>query len=140
MRMNITFKQYTPADLYIGVGESETLEADCEMDDVTGFRPVGGPFLNAFVNNLHYLGIHSTDFHAKKLGISSDSLCLTVETLTGMSYSDFAAQYVLLMATDLLKNRKHTELKSIAKRLGFGSYSGFYRFMLRNGKGKPSWV
>jgi len=138
MRMNITFKQYTPADLYIGVGEPETLEPDCELDDVTGFRPIGGPFLNAFVNNLHYLGIHSTDFHAKKLGISSDSLCLTVETLTGMSYSDFAAQYVLLMATDLLKNRKHTEFKAIAKRLGFASYSGFYRFMLRNGKGKPS--
>jgi len=138
MRMSITFKQYTPADLYIGVGEPETLEPDCELDDVTGFRPIGGPFLNAFVNNLHYLGIHSTDFHAKKLGISSDSLCLTVETLTGMSYSDFAAQYVLLMATDLLKNRKHTEFKAIAKRLGFASYSGFYRFMLRNGKGKPS--
>ena len=138
MRMSITFKQYTPADLYIGVGEPETLEADCELDDVTGFRPIGGPFLNAFVNNLHYLGIHSTDFHAKKLGISSDSLCLTVETLTGMSYSDFAAQYVLLMATDLLKNRKDTEFKAIAKRLGFASYSGFYRFMLRNGKGKPS--
>ena len=40
MRMNITFKQYAPADLYIGVGEPETLEADSELDDVTGFRVV----------------------------------------------------------------------------------------------------
>lgn len=78
MRMNVTFKQYAPADLYIGVGEPETLEADSEQDDVTGFRPIGDPFLNAFVNNLHYLDMYSAYFHAKKLGISSDDLCLTV--------------------------------------------------------------
>jgi len=40
------------------------------------------------------------------------------------------------MVNDLLKDKKN-DLKFVAQRLGFGSYSGFYRFMMRNGKGKP---
>ena len=65
-------------------------------------------------------------------------MCNTTFTLTGMKYTDFTEAYVLLMATDLLKNNKK-ELRDVAKRLGFGSYSGFYRFMMRKGKGRPSW-
>lgn len=136
--MSVTFKQYAPADLYIGVGEPETLEADCDLDQTTGFRALGGAFLNAFVGNLHYLGMHTADFHAAKLGVPRLDFCFTVQTLTGMTYTGFTTEYyILLMATDLVKE-KRTDLKDVAKRLGFGSYSGFYRFMLRNGKGKPS--
>lgn len=133
MRMSITFKQYAPSDLYIGVGEPGTLEPDSELDDITGFRPIGGAFLNAFVNNLHYLGIHTADFHAAKLGIPRIDFCFAVQILTGMTYTNFTETYILLMANDLLKDRK-TSLKTVSERLGFGSYSGFYRFMLRNGK------
>jgi hypothetical protein len=55
-----------------------------------------------------------------------------------MKYTDFTEAYVLLMANDLLKQKKRDH-KQIGKRLGFRSYSGFYRFMMRNGMGKPSW-
>ena len=48
----------------------------------------------------------------------------------------FSEAYILLMVNDLLKDKKN-DLKFVAQRLGFGSYSGFYRFMMRNGKGKP---
>jgi len=133
MCMNATFKQYAPADLYINVAEPETLEADSDMDQTTGFRAIGGAFLNAFIGNLHYLGIHTADFHASKLGVSRVDFCFAVQTLTGMTFTDFTTEYILLMAADLLKE-KRTDKKGIAKRLGFGSYSGFYRFMLRNGK------
>jgi len=61
----------------------------------------------------------------------------TVLTLTGMKHTDFTEAYVLLMANDLLKGSKK-DLKQVSKRLGFGSYSGFYRFMLRKGMGRPS--
>lgn len=133
--MNATFKQYKPADLYINMNQPETLEADSSKEvPTTGFCPTG----SAFVNNLHQRGLHSGNFHAKLLGIQRSDMCTTVFTLTGMKYTDFTEAYVLLMANDLLKQKKRDH-KQIGKRLGFRSYSGFYRFMMRNGMGKPSW-
>ena len=133
--MNATFKQYKPADLYINMDQPETLEADSSKEvPTTGFCPTG----SAFVNNLHQRGLHSGHFHAKLLGIQRSDMCTTVFTLTGMKYTDFTEAYVLLMANDLLKQKKRDH-KQIGKRLGFRSYSGFYRFMMRNGMGKPSW-
>ena len=138
--MNATFKQYKPADLYINMDQPETMEADSSIEvPTTGFRPSGSSFLDAFVNNLHQRGIRSGDYHAAKLGIKRTDMCVTVLTLAGMSYTDFTEAYILLMAKDLLKDTK-IDLKHASKRLGFGSYSGFYRFMLRKGMGKPSWV
>jgi hypothetical protein len=137
--MNATFKQYKPADLYINMDQPETLEADSSIEvPTTGFCPTGSAFLDAFVNNLHQRGLHSGHFHAKLLGIQRSDMCTTVFTLTGMKYTDFTEAYVLLMANDLLKQKKRDH-KQIGKRLGFRSYSGFYRFMMRNGMGKPSW-
>ena len=138
--MQAKFKQYKPADLYINMNQPETLEADSSIEvPTTGFCPTGCAFLDAFVNHLHQYGLHSCNFHAKLLGIQRSDMCTTVFTLTGMKYTDFTEAYVLLMANDLLKQRKRDH-KQIAKRLGFGSYSGFYRFMLRKGMGKPSWI
>ena len=137
--MNATFKQYKPADLYINMDQPETLEADSSIEvPTTGFCPTGSAFLDAFVNHLHQYGLHSGNFHAKLLGIKRSDMCTTVFTLTGMKYTDFTEAYVLLMANDLLKQKKRDH-KQIGKRLGFRSYSGFYRFMMRNGMGKPSW-
>ena len=139
MRMKAKFKQYTPADLYINMNQPETLEADGSTEvPTTGFRPTGGAFLDAFVNNLHQYGIQSGNYHAILLGVKRSEMCATVFTLTGMKYTEFTEAYVLLMANDLLKNRKE-ELRFTAQRLGFGSYSGFYRFMMRKRMGKPSW-
>lgn len=137
--MKATFKQYTPAELYLNLDPPETLEADSSIEvPTTGFRPTGNAFLDAFVNNLHQQGIRTGDYHAKLLGIKRSEMCITVLTLTGMSYTDFTEAYILLMANDLLKTKKN-ELRDTAKRLGFGSYSGFYRFMIRKGMGRPSW-
>ena len=137
--MKATFKQYTPADLYINMSQPETLEADGSTEvPTTGFRPTGSAFLDAFVNNLHQYGIRAGDFHARMLGVKRSDMCTTVYMLTGMKYTDFTEAYVLLMANDLLKEKKN-ELRVTGKRLGFRSYSGFYRFMMRNGMGRPSW-
>jgi AraC-like DNA-binding protein len=87
---------------------------------------------------LHLYGIRAGDFHARMLGVKRSDMCTTVYMLTGMKYTDFTEAYVLLMANDLLKEKKN-ELKVTGKRLGFRSYSGFYRFMMRNGMGRPSW-
>lgn len=138
MRMKATFKQYTPAELYINMNDPETLEADGPNEvPTTGFRPTGGAFLDAFVNNLHQHGLRTGDYHAALLGIKRTDMCTSVFTLTGMKYTDFIEAYILLMANDLLKIKKK-ELKEVSQRLGFGSYSGFYRFMMRKKMGKPS--
>ena len=138
--MKATFKQYAPTDLYINMNEPDTFEADGPNETPTnGFRPTGGAFLDAFVGNLHQRGIHTGDYHAALLGVKRSDMCVSISTLTGMSYTDFTEAYILLMANDLLKQKKK-DLKLISKRLGFGSYSGFYRFMMRKGKVKPSWV
>lgn len=138
--MQATFKQYTPAELYINMDQPETLEADSPTEvPTTGFRPTGSAFLDAFVNNLHQHGIRTGNYHAALLGVNRTEMCTTVLTLTGMKYTDFTEAYVLLMANDLLKSKKK-DLKLVATRLGFGSYSGFYRFVMRNMKEKPSWL
>jgi len=131
--MKATFKQYSPADLYISLEQPETLEADSSTEvPTTGFRPTGIAFLDAFVNNLHQHGIRTGGYHAALLGIKRTEMCIIVLTLTGMTFTDFTETYILLMANDLLKAKKK-DLKAVSKRLGFGSYSGFYRFMLRKG-------
>jgi AraC-like DNA-binding protein len=138
--MNATFKQYKPADLYINMDQPETMEADSSIEvPTTGFRPTESSFLDAFVNNLHQRGIRTGNYHAAKLGIKPTEMYAVVLTLTGMKYTDFTEAYILLMAKDLLKD-SNIDLKHVSKRLGFGSYSGFYRFMMRKGMGKPSWV
>lgn len=138
--MKATFKQYTPAELYLNLDQPETLEADSSIEvPTTGFRPTGSAFLDAFVNNLHQHGIRTGDYHAALLGINRSEMCISVLTLTGMKYTNFTEAYILLMANDLLKDKKK-ELRETAKRLGFGSYSGFYRFMMRKGMGRPSWL
>lgn len=137
--MKASFKQYSPAELFINLELPDTLEADSATDIPTcGFRPTGTAFLDAFVQNLHQQGIRTGHFHAQKLGIKTNDLFTTILVLTGMNYSDFTESYVLLMANELLKQKKRNH-QQIAKRLGFGSYSGFYRFMIRKGMGKPSW-
>lgn len=137
--MNATFKQYAPADLFINMEMPDTMEADDSTQiPTTGFRPTGCAFLDAFVQNLHQHGARTGHFHAQKLGIKTNDLFTTILVLTGMNYTDFTEGYVLLMANELLKHKKRDH-QQIAKRLGFGSYSGFYRFMIRKGMGKPSW-
>jgi AraC-like DNA-binding protein len=79
----------------------------------------------------------TADFHSAKLDVTKTEFCFTLQTLTGMNFTDFTTEYILLMANDLLKDKK-IDLKDVSIRLGFGSYSGFYRFMMRNGMGRPS--
>ena len=137
--MNANFHQFTPAELYVGLDEPKMLESEGSDEVYTNsFRPTGIGFLDSFVNNLHQHGYHSAKYHASLLGITRTELCFSVLTLSGMTYTDFTEAYILFMANDLLKDKKK-ELREVAKRLGFGSYSGFYRFMMRKGKGKPSW-
>jgi hypothetical protein len=131
--MKAKFHQFTPLELYGRISDPDTLEADSTI----GFDITGGTFLDTFVGNLHQHGIRTALYHAALLGISRIELSFTIQALTGLSYTDFTTQYILLIATDLVKNKKK-DLKDIAAQLGFGSYSGFYRFMLRNGSDMPS--
>jgi len=137
--MCAVFHQFTPAELYIGLAEPTSTVADNPAETpFTGFHATGYAFLDIFLGNLHLYGMRTADFHSAKLEVTKPEFCFTLQTLTGMNFTDFTEAYMLLMANDLLKDKKK-ELKDVAKRLGFGSYSGFYRFMMRKGMGKPSW-
>ena len=134
--MTTAFKQYTPRELYVPIPEPETLEAENEFDlPFVGFRRTGGVFFDTFMSNLYRYGIHNARFHSELLGIKYGEMCVAVNVITGMIYSDFVAEYILLFADDLLKKRQTgMDLKDVASRLGFGTYSGFYHFMVRNRK------
>lgn len=129
--MAATFKQYSPAELYNGIEILDSLEADTEGDQPMGFRRTGSAFLDAFTGNLFQFGLLSSTFHAKRLGISSISLCYTVQTLTGLTYSEFTEQCIVLMVCDFLKQNK-MQKKDLAKRVGM-SPSGLYRLLQRRG-------
>ena len=135
MSMCAVFHQFTPAELYIGITEPINTVADTAYE----VPAPGYAFLDLFLANLHRHGMHTANYHAALLDIKKIEFCFTLQTLTGMTFTDFTEAYILLMATDLLK-APNKDLKHISKRLGFGSYSGFYRFMLRKGMGRPSWV
>ena len=135
MSMCAVFHQFTPAELYIGITEPINTVADTAYE----VPAPGYAFLDLFLANLHRHGMHTANYHAALLDIKKIEFCFTLQTLTGMTFTDFTEAYILLMATDLLK-APNKDLKLVSKRLGFGSYSGFYRFMLRKGMGKPSWV
>ena len=130
--MNAKFHQFTPEELYVGMVEPNTLEADVEYDlTENGFRATGCRFLDAFLGNLHQYGCQTAKFHASLLGVEYTDFCFTIITLTGMKFTDFTTRYVLLMANDVLKDKKKS-MPEKAKALGFGSYSGMYRFLIRN--------
>ena len=135
MSMCAVFHQFTPAELYIGITEPINTVADTAYE----VPAPGYAFLDLFLANLHRHGMHTANYHAALLDIKKIEFCFTLQTLTGMTFTDFTEAYILLMATDLLK-APNKDLKHISKRLGFGSYSGFYRFMMRKGMGKPSWL
>lgn len=84
------------------MNEPQSLEAD----NTNVIRLSGSVFLDTFVGNLHQHGIHTALYHAALLGISRTELCACVQTLTGMNYSDFTDNYILLMANDILKDKK----------------------------------
>ena len=135
MSMCAVFHQFTPVELYIGITEPINTVADTAYE----VPAPGYAFLDLFLANLHRHGMHTANYHAALLDIKKIEFCFTLQTLTGMTFTDFTEAYILLMATDLLK-APNKDLKLVSKRLGFGSYSGFYRFMLRKGMGKPSRV
>jgi len=138
--MQAIFHQFTPAELYIGISvPKDTVPDNATESPVAGFHPTGCAFFDLFLGNLHQYGMHNSGYHAAKLGVTKTGFYFTLQTLTGMTFTDFSTAYILLMVNDLMKDKK-TDLKVIAHRLGFGSYSGFYRFMIRNKKEKPSWL
>lgn len=133
--MKGSYHQFSPSELYAGIHDTDTLEAD----QFIGFRASGCTFLDAFVGNLHQHGLRSASVHAGLLGISPKQLCAVIPVLTGWSYINFTEEFILLMTRDLLKSNKK-DLRVIAKRLGFASYSGFFRFVMRKMKVNPSLV
>ena len=136
--MCAVFHQFTPVELYIGVVKPATTVVENSTETpFTGFRATGYPFLDIFLSNLHQYGMRTADFHTARMDLTKPEFCFTLQTLTGMNFTDFTEAYILLMAADLLKDKKK-ELRDVAKRLGFGSYSGFYRFMMRKAKKMPS--
>jgi len=138
--MTAIFHQFTPTELYIGIVQPANITDQNQPEPPTlGFHPTGCGFLDAFVANVHNHGVHTTAYHAHLMGVSKTELCFTVLTLTGMSFTDFTDAYILLLAKDLMEDKKN-DLKFVAQRLGFGSYSGFYRFIIRKKKEKPSWL
>ena len=132
--MNPIFKQYTVAELYVPISKPNTLETGSENElPFVGFRPTGDPFFDAFLKNLYNHGIQNAKIHAQKLNMNYREMCMGVHIFTGKSYTDFVNEFILYLAIDLLKNKPpKTGLKSISERLGFGSYSGFYNFMIRH--------
>ena len=142
--MQTAFHQYSPSELYIGMDEEPATVATEDNTTQTlpppaeGFRATGCSFVDAFVGNLHRHGYRTGLYHAHLLGISPTEFYVTVQTLTGMPYTAFTIEYILLMAKDLMGD-KQKKLINMPARLGFGSYSGFYRFVKRHMKEMPSW-
>lgn len=135
------FKQFTPVELYIGIDNPKPIAPEGDesqpTEKINGFRSTGCDFLDIFLNNLYVHGLHSCTFHSKLLRIEPLALSYTVQTLTGLKYADFSAQCTLLMANDLL-NRSNNGLSKVSNRLGFTSYSGFFRFLKRYTKQSPT--
>lgn len=134
--MKATFKQYSPQELYIPIVKASTLEAEEIMEPTEqGYKRTGGEFFDTFMKQLYKHGRKNASYHAHLLGIPYGKLCVCIQIMTGMPFNDFIDECTLLFADDLLKNRKKSEqLKEVAKRLGFGTYSSFYHFMVRYGR------
>ena len=141
--MSTPFRQFNPVELYIGIDNPKPIvpEGDDSQptEKINGFRSTGIEFLDLYLNNLYVHGLVTCTYHAKLLGIEQIALNYTVQTLTGMRYIEFSTQCIVLMANDLL-NKKDADIHKIPNRLGFVTYSGFYRFMKRHTNRTPTGV
>lgn len=95
--METTYKRYTPAELYLPIQESDTLEAPNEFElNEIGFKKTGGSFFDTFMTNLHTKGILNAGQHARLLGVTYQELCVCIKVMSGMTYTDFVNGYTLL--------------------------------------------
>lgn len=135
------YRQFKPADIYIGIDNPQPVgtedEAGQPTKKINGFRDTGCEFFDVFLNNLYVYGLRTGKFHAKLLGIDSTALSYTIEVLTGMKYVAFTSECTLLMTNDLMK-RGNKDLSKLSNRLGFATYSGFFRFYKRHNKKSPT--
>jgi len=135
------YRQFKPADIYIGIDNPQPVGTESEAGQlakkINGFRDTGCEFFDVFLNNLYIYGLRSCLFHANLLGIESRVLNYAIEALTGMKYVAFTAACTLLMADDLL-NKSNKDFIKVANRLGFTTYSGFFRFLKRYNKKSPT--
>ena len=136
-----TFHQYYPEELYLGIDNIKKQpvegEADWSTQPINGFRKTGIEILDQFLRNLYLQGLRTGEYHADKLGVEPNELGITIQTLTGMKYSQFASKCILMIAKDLIR-QKPKNVTSLSSRLGFESYSGFYRFLKRHTKKTPT--
>ena len=132
------FHQYYPEELYLGIDNPPATDKENNATEPkNGFRKTGIEFFDIFMNNLYRHGMRTSKFHAYLLGIEPNELCFTIQTLTGMTYSQFTTKCIILMTKDLLM-RRPDDVKVLPGRLGFLSYSGFYRFLKRHTKKTPT--
>lgn len=127
--MQANFHQYSAVELYIPCPDKDTAASESEEE----LQKTGCIFFDTFLHNLYHEGIHSSLYHASLLGIDNMDLCYTVKTLTGKTYTDFVSDFILLKAKDMLRGDNKKNKKAISDKLGFGSYSGFYKFLMKNG-------
>lgn len=134
--MNGSYKKFLPEDLYIPmIVDSHT--ASSVNTDTTNprLKKSGNEILDMFTQQLHQYGIVDAVFHAKMLGLTYKDLCCYIRIVSGLNYSQFVDNFILLMANDLVNYRAKTKLQEISVRLGFKTYSGMYNFMIR----KKAW-
>ena len=100
-----TFHQYYPEELYPGIDNptAAVSEITTPSEPKNGFRKTGIEFFDQFLSNLYQYGIRSTKVHARLLGIEPKELCLTIQTLTGTTYTQFTSKCIILMTKYLLK-------------------------------------
>ncbi|GEM_PF-1484414 len=131
------FYQFTVPDIYNKVtnGDGKTSPMGPELPNIDAICP---EFLLMFGQNLLLYGFKSVEFHATLLEIEPSELRYGLKLLTGMKFSEFTEDFMLIEIRKAVGNfPERGKVKEIAKRFGF-SDSGFYRFMKRKMKRTPS--
>lgn len=132
------FYKYSPNDLYKGIDNFIPLpQVNPLSENSSEIEYPPCTFLITFANNLNKYGGMTAVEHAALLGVPVEELRVAVKVLTGKLYTDFANEYVALMANDLIKGRKGY-IGKLYERLGFKSYSGLFRYTVRYMKLTPN--
>ena len=128
-------KKILPADVFISAFMPNAAEIELWKGaeiNASGNRVSGNEFIDFFASLIRKYQNRATLFYAKKMGLKTLELSVTIKALSGITANEWIIEYLTLEACDLLENTDKS-ISEIGEYLNFRQ-SVFSRFFIRNKK------
>ena len=134
-------KKITPKDVFVTTLDSKEYNfidvSSSEIVAINKNRPSGNEFMDKLAELLSLYKMRKVHFYEERMGIKQGTLSHFTKIYSGMMFSEWRNQYIMLAAKELLLET-NDELQKVGQRLGFSGISTFSRWFVKNQNESPS--